>query len=261
MPASTLLRRVACHGSGPPLVLVHGETGPGIWDLLVEPLATRFQVLVPVLPGFWPRDGRVRFSDQMFVDYLELLRIVMGFECWSMAGYSLGGRFALNYALQHSENTTKLVLGNITGLSNITPLLAIPGLKGAAPPLMAKMLDNSTLGAKLVERDFSRRDHPMIPAAGAYFGTLMSKATGRENYSRIFAGGGTKAKGWPTVLPGLKVPTQVLWSAEDRTCPVQGAYILKKLLPISELRIVEGLGHMAIYEVPEFYTFSMLRFL
>ena len=261
MPGGAILRRVTAQGSGPPLVLVHGEAGPGIWDLLVPDLATRFQVIIPVLPGFLPKDGRIRFSDQLYVDYLELLRIVMGFERWSMAGYSLGGRFALNYALKNRERVCKLVLANIIGVDNLTPLFAIPGVREMAPPILAKMLDNSTLGAKLVERDFSRPDHPLIPTAGAYFGTMMSNPNSRGNYSRIMAGGGARVKGWHTDAPSLQVPTQILWSDQDKTSSVQGAYTLNSLLPDSNLRVLQGLGHMAIYEAPEFYSFSMLNFL
>jgi len=54
-PASSDLLYFTEHGSGPPLLLVHGlmVTG-GMFASVLEPLARRHRVIVPDLRGTWP---------------------------------------------------------------------------------------------------------------------------------------------------------------------------------------------------------------
>ena len=61
-------------GSGPPVLLLHGEDGFIFNRAFVENLATRFTVIAPDHPAWEsPRPGHVRTLDDIAYLYLELL--------------------------------------------------------------------------------------------------------------------------------------------------------------------------------------------
>ena len=96
-------------GSGPAVVLVHsGVTDSRMWDEQVALLAPRFTVARYDLRGF----GESPFDPGVFsnLDDLRGLFDELGIERAALVGNSLGGRIALEFALEHSERVTRLVL-------------------------------------------------------------------------------------------------------------------------------------------------------
>lgn len=106
---SGLADRATVRGSGPPLLLPHGAGGPGIWDFMVGDLAESFQVIVPTFPVFRREDGLVRYSDQLYVDFLEDVRRHPGVEKWPAVGVSVGARAVLDYDVRHERRVSRLV--------------------------------------------------------------------------------------------------------------------------------------------------------
>jgi 3-oxoadipate enol-lactonase len=96
-------------GSGPAVCLVHsGVTDSRMWDRQVALLSPDYTVLRFDLRGFGdslPPEGPVSFVDDLH-DLLDELQI----DQTVLVGNSLGGRIALEYAVEHAERITKLVL-------------------------------------------------------------------------------------------------------------------------------------------------------
>src|SRR5206468_1092598 len=116
-------------GSGPLVVLVHGTSSSlHTWDGWAAALRDRWRVVRVDLPGFGltgpspARDYRIA-AYVTFVDrFLE--RVAGGVPC-ALAGNSLGGNIAWEYALAHPSRVRALVLVDSAGY----PLV----LGGAAP--------------------------------------------------------------------------------------------------------------------------------
>ncbi len=125
------------HGSGPPLLLLHGSfmTVESFGPLLSGLGATR-RVIVPEMQahGRTADIDRPMSFEQLADDAAALLRY-LGVEQADIAGYSLGGGIALQIAIRHPELVRKVVpisaslsrRGNYpevaSGISNITPEL------------------------------------------------------------------------------------------------------------------------------------------
>src|SRR5262249_6059620 len=82
-------------GSGPPLVLVHGLASSAArdWGRLLGPLARRYHVLAPDLPGFGDSD-RPKDADYSIPMQVEAVRTFMkaaGIGRARVAGISMGG--------------------------------------------------------------------------------------------------------------------------------------------------------------------------
>ncbi len=110
---ATLWTRV--HGSGPPLVLLHG--GPGANDYL-DPVAAMLDDLVTVHRYEQRGCGRSTAGDHNDVATnvadLEALREHWGHDRWIVMGHSWGAALGLAYALDHPDRVVGL--GYLAGI-------------------------------------------------------------------------------------------------------------------------------------------------
>ncbi len=103
------------NGAGPCLVLIHGFTDNlSMWFNQVPQLSKQFQVVTYDLRGHGQTEttGNKFSIDLLTKDLYELLK-ALNIENACLVGYSLGGRIGLQFALEHPDMTTGLVLANI----------------------------------------------------------------------------------------------------------------------------------------------------
>ena len=100
------------HGSGEPLVLLHGGVGASeMFGALLPALASERKVIAVHLQGHGRTkdiDRPLRF-EQLADDVAALIRH-LGLGKAALVGYSLGGAVALRTAIQHPEAASRLVV-------------------------------------------------------------------------------------------------------------------------------------------------------
>ena len=100
------------HGSGKPLVLLHGGFGAlEMFGPVLTALAEKRQVIGVDLQGHGrtlPFDSRPMSFEAMATDVAELIKW-LGYEKADVMGYSMGGNTALRIAIDHPEVVDKLV--------------------------------------------------------------------------------------------------------------------------------------------------------
>jgi pimeloyl-ACP methyl ester carboxylesterase len=110
---------LACddRGAGTPLVLLHGfPLDRAMWDAQIESLSRDFRVVAPDLRGFGgstlaPADVDAGVDMERYAaDVLELLEGLGVVEPVVLAGFSMGGYAAWQFALAHPERLRGLVL-------------------------------------------------------------------------------------------------------------------------------------------------------
>jgi pimeloyl-ACP methyl ester carboxylesterase len=98
-------------GEGHPLVLVHGFTASTkMWDDQFEAFAKRFKVMRYDMRGFGESALPVAGKEYSHVEDLKALLNQLGIAHAYLVGSSMGGRVALDFALEHPEVTEALVL-------------------------------------------------------------------------------------------------------------------------------------------------------
>lgn len=99
--------------SAPPLLLLHGSTAnSGIWFLDIAVFAAHFRVYAVDMigePGF-SAPSRPPLESEAYAGWLDDVLRGLGLEKTAIAGESLGGWLALNYATRHPERVTALAL-------------------------------------------------------------------------------------------------------------------------------------------------------
>ena len=99
-------------GAGPVLLLVHGMGGGyENWREVIEPLARRYTVVAPDLPGHGTSaPGNGDYSIGALAAGLRDLLLALGHERATLVGHSLGGGIAMHLAYQFPELAERLVL-------------------------------------------------------------------------------------------------------------------------------------------------------
>jgi pimeloyl-ACP methyl ester carboxylesterase len=235
-------------GSGPPLLLLHGAGGAGLWTEAHRRLADAFTVYAPVHPGFggtelpdWvegPED--VAFHTVDLADALALRRPLI-------VGLSLGGYIATELAIFRPDLPAGLVLVDALGLRPDQPMpdlfimepLEAGSMLVADPANLAALLPP---GVQLPDTDFVVRQFQDQAAA--------ARLLWRRSYD-------PRLERW---LHHVTTPVLVLWGAEDRLLPPSHAEKLAGLLPNARVRVIEGAGHLPSIEAPDAFVAAVRDF-
>lgn len=276
--------RLAVHhtygGTGsPPVVLIHGLGSAGYieWRFTMPALAARHRIFAPDLPGFGrSQKPRARYGISLFArviaDYMEGRRLRKAV----LVGTSMGGRIALELALRQPARVGRLVLVNSLGLGRPTiqfyyPLMMVPRVGEAVmavtkeavsrmPADILRRLAGRYTGASsdlelTMDDEYLEHLREMYAADGytdAYLATIRSLArplaeVGQHDLSDR--------------LPEIKVPTLLVWGADDPLFPVEHAVRAHTAIAGSQLAIIEGAGHTPQAERPAEFNRILGRFL
>jgi pimeloyl-ACP methyl ester carboxylesterase len=128
---------VRVHGSGPPLLLVHGlMTTSYSWRYALAPLGERFTCYAPDLPGAGRTDraNDHPYHPEAIAQWLGALQRALGIRGERVIGNSMGGYLCLRLALSDPDAISRLVCAHAPGVPELRLLalgaaLAIPGAR------------------------------------------------------------------------------------------------------------------------------------
>jgi pimeloyl-ACP methyl ester carboxylesterase len=222
------------------VVLVHGLSGSGRWwGRTVPALADRYRVYVPDLPGFGAMAGggpRGRFVLAEAPDWLLAWMEAVGLRSAHVVGHSMGGYVALRLAAGAPKAVRRLVLVAPAGVRRgrrRDPLLA------QALPLAAALRRVGPRFLPLLIRDALRAG----PATLWRAAWALLAADARP------------------YLPAVDAPTLLIWGAQDALVPPAVGHLLRAEIGGARLLLLEGVGHVPMYERPPAFNAALLAFL
>ena len=245
----------ATWGSGAPLVLLHGFTGAGsAFDHLRETLGACFRVTTPDLPGHGNSPEATGWDDA-----LRELRDALPAQPFFLAGYSMGARLALAFALRHPSSVRALALeSGSPGVEDAAERarrradderLAVIALREGVAAFVARWEDHPTLAGL--------RDLAPPLASTLRERRLNNSAAGLASALR-YLGAGAQPPLWED-LPRLRVPTLLLAGERD----AKFAAIARSMagrIPGARLRLLPGCGHSPHLEAPHAWARAILQF-
>ena len=222
------------HGSGPPLILLHGLSGSGRWwGRNVPAFASCFRTYAVDLPGFGA-SRRVRWSRlDDTVDRLADWIAAEGLSRAHIAGHSLGGAVAARLASRHPERVDRLVLVN-----------ASIRLVGKRPsPRATDIVQTVRSGvpgfAPMLVRDLLRC-HP---------------------WSFVAATVDALQPDWESHLARIISPTLIVWGEHDAITPLALGRGIAETVADAQLIVLPNAGHNPMWECAEAFNTEVLRFL
>ena len=267
-------------GRGSPVLFIHGLGSSGYmeWRFNLEAAADRHRVFAPDLPGFGRSEKpRARYGIPYFTRFIEQYMEERGLRSAAVVGASLGGRIALELALESPRLVRKLVLVNALGLGRPNVhvsygLVTIPRLGEAlmnvardalrwAPSqtirrVAARYTGSSSDLKRTMDDAYLDNLRELYSAEGyqnAYLATVRSLITPKA----VFGG----QHDVTTRLNELKRPVQLIWGADDPLFPVAHAARAHSLIVGSRLTVIEGAGHTPQAERPEEFNRVLHNFL
>jgi pimeloyl-ACP methyl ester carboxylesterase len=222
-------------GQGEPLVCWHGA---GTWhgfDFAL-PWASRYRVIIPFHPGFGESGDapELATASDYSLHYLEMFD-QLGLDLVNLVGFSMGGRLAATFAIEHRRRVRKLALIAPAGLD--LPQYPLPDFSKIPPEEIPGYLAND---AGILTPHLPRGRDPEFIAArdreGGNFGKLLQN--------------GLIGPWLPHWLHRVNMPTLIAWGDKDRILPVGLAAEWKKLIPHAAVHIFPDAGHLVADEKP-----------
>jgi len=232
-------------GRGSTLVLLHGS-GSSLhsFDAVASRLTGQHEVVRLDLPGCGltgPRPDR-DYRIETYVSFLEHFLSELSIDRFSLAGNSLGGNIAWNFALDHPARVERLILMNATGYPGKSlPLAMRLARHSVGRALLRRLFSRSATARnlrKLVGPRMRRVDERLIDRIHA----LMSVPGNRQAFID-FANTTQRDRSGEIHLIG--VPTLVL-----RGESVDGQHFCGDLPRCHEI-VYPGVGHLLPDEAPD----------
>jgi pimeloyl-ACP methyl ester carboxylesterase len=256
-------------GSGPAVLLIHGTfSSLHTWDAWTDALTDSYRVIRLDLPGFGLTGPNPAgdYSIRATLHVIDSIRVVLGIRRWSLAGNSLGGRIALDYARYYPDRTDALILVDAAageprdtirstaaaGSSErpwILRALGNPVLRNAMSLLTPRFLFKSALSGaygdpgRMREADITRYYELMRREGNR--SAFINRASGlRTPREHLFA------LPEPIALAELPMPVLIQWGAKDTWIPQRVGERLHAAIPGSELIVYPDAGHAPMEEIP-----------
>ena len=234
-------------GSGEAVLFLHGEDGVWGWEPWMERLAERFDLIVPDHPGFGASDwpdwlDTVHDVAYFYLDVLEALDL----RGVHLIGHSLGGWIACELAVRCRHALRSLTLVGSGGIR----LTGVPKFdRFMVPPaeITRRNFADASIAERLLaeERDAGGRERDLRNQ----FAVARLQWQPRHDLHL------------PKWLHRVKLPTQLIWGADDRIVPPAYAAEFARLIPDARVVTIPGCGHFPQLERPDAFLAALDGFL
>ena len=222
-------------GQGEPVVLVHGLSGSTLWwNRTVPALAARYRVYLVDLPGF----GSMRRAEGGFVlseaaGWLSSWMETVGLERAHLVGHSMGGYISIVLAAKRPELVRRLVLVAPAGVP------------------VGRSVHGYLLPLLRAGRYMTPGFLPVLARDALRTGPLTLLGAARE----------ILAEDVRSHLRGIEAPTLLIWGQWDTLVPPSAGDVMREEIPMSRLLVIEGAGHVPMFERAAETNAALLAFL
>lgn len=237
-------------GNGPPLVLLHGTAASlHTWEGWVKELKGEFRIISLDLPAFGLTGPNPThdYTIKYYVDFLHRFMDRIGIYQFDLAGNSLGGQIAWNYALAFPHQVKKLVLIDAAGysLNRKIPFVFTLARTPVVKELFAKITPKFMIKKSILDV-YGNDELVTDELVERYY-----KFTLRAGNRQAFIDRANTTFTYQTErIPEITTPTLILWGEDDQWIPLEHGRLFNKEIPNSQLITYPGVGHVPMEEAP-----------
>jgi 4,5:9,10-diseco-3-hydroxy-5,9,17-trioxoandrosta-1(10),2-diene-4-oate hydrolase len=247
------------HGSGPPVVFVHGS-GPGVnaysnfFPNYRVIAAAGYRCLMPDMIGFgWSsKPDDIDYTLELFVptlcEFLDLLKI----ERCVLVGNSLGGAISMKLAIEHPQRVEKLIVMGPGGIEARETYFKMPGIQKMVSQFVGSGFDRPGLRRllELLAYDPGTITDELLEQRYNILQTQPKAVLARMSITDL-----------TPELGKLRGPLLGFWGIEDQFCPASGYEKILRAVPDSRFIMYSRCGHWAMIERAEDFNRNAIEFL
>jgi pimeloyl-ACP methyl ester carboxylesterase len=254
--------RYDLHGAGTPVVLVHGTPSSSfVWEKVWPRLGPPWQVITYDLAGYGTSDKYADQDVRLRAQARVLAELVahLGLERPHLVGHDFGAATMLGAHLVEEVPVSSLtIIDGVTLNPWGTPYSLLVRANVGVFQALPAYVHEAMLAAHLRSAVSRVLDEATLQALLApWTGEIGQAAYYRQvaQYDHDFTGH------LETLYPRIKVPTQILWGAEDRWIAPDTAPRLQALIPGAQLSYLPDAGHFAMLDTPNTVAEKIAGFL
>ncbi len=247
------------HGSGPPVVFVHGS-GPGVsaysnfFPNYREIAAAGYRALLPDMVGFgWSSkptglDYTLDLFTSTLLEFLDRLEIP---RC-VLVGNSLGGAISIKVAIDHPQRVERLVVMGPGGLESRETYFKMPGIQKMVSQFVGAGFDREGLRRllELLAYDPKTVTDELVEQRLNILKTQPKDVLARMSIPDLTA-----------ELGKLRCPLLGFWGIEDQFCPASGYEKILRAVADSRFIMYARCGHWAMIERAQDFNKNVIEFL
>lgn len=240
--------------TGPPLLLLHGwAVSAYLWRHNILPLAAGgFRVFAPDLPGHGLSDASQAagsYTLPRFTGAVRELMDALGLSRARIAAQSMGGKIAVQLALESPERVARLLLFGPVGFGDIPVSQALAPLLPTLSGDLITWFVPRRLVAFVQHRVYGKLGYFTERDVDEYWAPTQFPAVVRAQFTML------KEFSWglwdEASLRQLQTPTHVVFGTRDRTVRPTQAERVARMLPHGTLTWIPDGGHVVMEEVPD----------
>jgi 3-oxoadipate enol-lactonase len=246
----------ADHGSGPPLVLLHGfPHDRTLWAPQLADPALGARCIAPDLPGFGESGPADEANIDCWADWVAAFLDAIEVERAVIGGLSMGGYLAFALWRRHPQRVNALVLADTKAGADTPDGRA----KRREMQSLARAEGVGAVAERMITGMVGRTTRAERPAVVATLDSMMRRAS-EPAVSDALDVLMERPDSTPT-LGTITVPTLVLCGEEDALTPVAESQALHAGIAGSTLGIIPRAGHASNLEEPAAFDGLLSRFL
>ena len=253
----------------PTLLLIHGfSSSLHTWEPWVQRLSDEYRVISLDLPGHGLTEAPAgyRASIEAYRDVVHAFAASQGLTRFAIAGNSMGGNVAWEYALAYPQDIQALILVDSSGWEDTREQAQQdpPIFKLLRNPVLGPVLrdlDNTALIRQGLEASFG--DASMVDDAMVERYAALSRAPGhRDILLQMTLGFRERNYATPERLaPLANMPVLIIQGGADRIVPPEHARQFNSAISGSQLMWLDGVGHLPQEERADETATAMREFL
>lgn len=244
-------------GSGPPVLILHGLLGTSDnWQPIARSLEKKYQIFLPDMRNHGRSPHSAEFNYPAMVEDIYEFLTDLNLRNIFLIGHSMGGKIAMNFAIEYPHRVSKLVVVDIAPrkytLFHDRILEAMQSIdlntltsRKQADDLMTEFIPDRRIRQFLL-KNLYRNDGGAfawrlnLPVITAQLGEIGREVFDKGNYNSpvLFVAGGNSDY------------------IQDHDMPM-----IKQIFPAAELVKIPGATHWLHSERPELLTDEFMRFL
>jgi pimeloyl-ACP methyl ester carboxylesterase len=244
-------------GSGEPLLLLHPfALSAEAWRPVLPALERHHEVLVATFPGHMggePIPRGFQLSISASVDLAEAELDAAGLDRVHLAGNSLGGWFAIELARRGRALSAVAIApgggwecGSVEErrlLRSFRRMGALVRLGGPLAPLLSRV----GVARRLALRKVVSRPGKLTPEQAAFLIRAPSRCAAFHDVLLRLPN-----EPEPAPMNEPSCPMRIVWGSRDELLPMRGySERWRRLLPYAEWIVVDGAGHVPMYDDPD----------